>query len=165
MPENPMKLRPMGDYERPLFYAMEPEKDLEMGCIGHMRIDFGSNGKEFWHTWWPRACEHLNTEGFKAELSSVVDELKTNVLSDLAGMRRFCRDNGGYMDGGWAPNYGYVIEAKDYRFFLRCNPMPGDYNAYLTCYDRHTQEMNQTSCLTVDDTQETTTDIQMGGMV
>ncbi len=30
-----------------------------------------------------------------------------------------------------------------YRYCLRCNPNPGDYQAYLTCFDKQVQEMNQ----------------------
>jgi hypothetical protein len=46
---------------------MTPEKDAELGCIGHVRMDFGHGGKEFWHTWWPRGDETLNSPEFKAE--------------------------------------------------------------------------------------------------
>ena len=40
--------------EAALFYAMTPEEDQRLGCIGHVRMDFGHRGQEFWHTWWPR---------------------------------------------------------------------------------------------------------------
>mgnify|MGYP001497574394 CR=1 FL=1 len=38
--------------------------------IGHVRGDFGSNGNEFHHTWWPQH-EELNTDEFKTELTQV----------------------------------------------------------------------------------------------
>ena len=41
-------------------------------------------------------------------------------------------------------NYGYVVETENYRYCLRCNPVPGDYQAYLTCFDKRVQEMGQT---------------------
>ena len=31
-------------------------------------MDFGRSGNEFWHTWWPRGPEELNSPAFKAEL-------------------------------------------------------------------------------------------------
>lgn len=169
MANTPRKIRPMGDYEKPLFFAMTPEEDLKLGCIGHVRIDFRRTGREFWHTWWPRAWESLNDAAFKEELSAVVDELKKDVLSGLSGMRRFCADHGGYMEGGWAPNYGYVIETENRRYFLRCNPMPGDYNAYLNCFDRHTLEMNQdkvlcSGVLQNTDPEQGNGDLTMGGL-
>ena len=43
------KLRPATEKEAGLFYALPPEQDEALGCIGHVRIDFGKNGKE-WHT-------------------------------------------------------------------------------------------------------------------
>ncbi len=154
--ETKYALRPASQDEAGLFYAMPPEKDAELGCIGHIRIDFGHGGKEFWHTWHPRGPEELSSPVFKAELQEVVDEMRQTVLSDMVGMKRFCTDNGGYMDGGWAPNYGYIAETEQYRYCLRCIPVQGDYNAYLTCYDKQVQEMNQA--------EQPEQGMQMGGM-
>ena len=39
-------------------------------------------------------------------------------------------------------NYGYVVETENYRYCLRCNPVHGDYQAYLACFDLRVQEMN-----------------------
>ena len=66
-----------------------------MGAIGHVRIDFGKSGTEFWHTWFPRGDESLNSASFKAELTRVVDQLRESVLKDLRSMSRFCYENGG----------------------------------------------------------------------
>ena len=113
-----------------------------MGGIGHVRMDFGGSGKEFWHTWHPRGAESLNTPEFKAELQQVVDKLRETVLKDLSSMRRFCYENGGKIPGGWSQNYGYVVETEHYEYCLRCNPVPGDYQAYLSCYDLNEQKIN-----------------------
>ena len=40
--------------EAGLFYTPHPEEDKRLGTIGHVRMDFGRSGNEFWHTWWPR---------------------------------------------------------------------------------------------------------------
>ena len=88
--------------------AMTPEEDQRLGCIGHVRMDFGHRGQEFWHTWWPRGPEELNSPEFKAELQEVVDELRTSVLKDLAGMTKYCWGHGGEV-GGWPANYGYIV--------------------------------------------------------
>ena len=55
-PQNPRKyvLRPASPDEAGFFYAQTPEEDEKQGAIGHVRMDFGHGGKEFWHTWWPR---------------------------------------------------------------------------------------------------------------
>ena len=78
-------LRPASLDEVGLFYS-EEKLDEALGTVGHLRMDFGHGEKEFWHTWWPRGPEELNSSEFKAELQEVVDELRTSVLKDLAGM-------------------------------------------------------------------------------
>ena len=58
-------------------------------------------------------------------------------------MRRFCREAGGELGENFGiRQYGYVVETEHYRYCLRCNPFPGDYQAYLTCFDKRVQEMN-----------------------
>ena len=69
-----------------LFFALSPEKNVELGCIGHVRIDFGHDGNGFYHTWHPRGPEEWNTRDFKDELTDVVDELRKSVLHSLGEM-------------------------------------------------------------------------------
>ena len=40
----------------------------------------------------------------------------------------------------WRPRY--VIETEHYEYCLRCNPVKGDYRAYLSCYDLNEQKIN-----------------------
>ena len=58
-------------------------------------MDFGRSGNEFWHTWWPRGPEELNSPVFKAELQEVVDTLRESVLKNRFAMERFCYARGG----------------------------------------------------------------------
>ena len=146
VPDNPIKfeMRPASPDEAELFYALPPEKDEELGAVGHVRMDFGRNGDEFWHTWWPRGPEGLNTPEFKEELGQVVAQLRRGVLKDFSSMLRHCHISGGEISGGiCCQNYGFVVETERYRYCLRCNPVLGDYQAYLTAYDLRTQELNQ----------------------
>ena len=124
------------------FFAQTLEQDTLMGAIGHVRIDFGHDGKGFFHTWHPRGREELNTPEFKTELQQVVDELRKTVLKDLSSMRHFCEEAGGEIPGGHVQNYGFVMETENYEYCLRCNPAPGDYQAYLSCYDLNEQKIN-----------------------
>lgn len=140
MLNNKYKLRPASAEESHLFYAMTAEDNKRFGCIGHVRIDFGRSGKEFWHTWHPRGPESLNSPAFKAELTEVVDEMRKSVLKDLPSMTAYCQDHGGQISGGWNQNYGYIVETERYRYCLRCNPVRGDYQAYCTCFDMQAQE-------------------------
>lgn len=135
-------IQPASNREAGIFYAQEPDTDRMMGAIGHVRIDFGQSGKEFWHTWHPRGDESLNSAAFKEELTRVVDQLRDSVLKDLRAMEHFCYEHGGKIDGGWRQNYGYVIETEHYRYCLRCSPGQGDYHAYLSCFDRNVQRAN-----------------------
>lgn len=148
IPESPQKylVRPASPDEAGLFYAQTPEQDEKLGAIGHVRIDFGHGGREFWHTWHPRGPEELNSPEFKAELGEVVDQLRKSVLKNLSSMRTFCNDHGGKIEGGiCTQNYGYTIETERYRYLLRCNPIEGDYQAYLTCFDKQAQRLSQDS--------------------
>ena len=129
-----LHIRPARPEEAGLFYTPHPEEDKRLGTVGHVRMDFGRSGNEFWHTWWPRGPEELNSPAFKAELQQVVDTLRESVLKNRFAMERFCYEHGGKISGGWTQNYGYIVETEHYRYCLRCNPSPGDYNCYCTAY-------------------------------
>lgn len=135
-------IRPARPDEAGLFYAQYPSEDELLGTIGHVRMDFGKSGNEFWHTWHPRGAEELNSPAFKEELQQVVDKLREDVLKSRFAMERFCYEHGGKISGGWTQNYGFIMETEHYQYCLRCNPSPGDYNAYLTCFDLDVQRQN-----------------------
>ena len=145
------EVRPASSEEAGLFFALPPERDAELGCIGHVRIDFGRDGDRFYHSWHPRGPEDLNTQDFKAELNEVVDELRQSVLKNFSAMTGYCHDHGGEINGGWVQNYGYIVETEHYRYCLRCNPAPGDYQAYLTCFYKRVQEMSHTHDFKITD--------------
>ena len=136
-------IRPARSEEAGLFYTPHPEEDKRLGTVGHVRMDFGRSGNEFWHTWWPRGPEELNSPAFKLELQEVVDTLRESVLKNRFAMERFCYEHGGKISGGWTQNYGYIVETEHYRYCLRCTPFPGDYQGYLYCYDLRQQQMAQ----------------------
>ena len=136
--------RPASREEAGLFYS-EPNQTLDeaLGTVGHLRMDFGSSGKEFFHTWWPHNEDQFNTGEFKDDLQDVVDALRADgPLKDLSAMSTYCHQNGGAItqDGR---SYGYIAETKHYRYCLRCTPSPGDYQGYLYCYDLRQQQMVQ----------------------
>jgi len=142
-PEIPIRhmLRPASPDEAGFFYVQTPEKDEEMGAVGHVRIDFGHGGKEgFYHTWWPRGPKELNTQEFQDELGRVVNDLRKSVLKDLSSMRQYCCGSGGAIGNStYCQNYGFTLETDRYTYRLRCNPIEGDYQAYLSCFDKQAQ--------------------------
>ena len=146
-PEIPLRhmLRPASPEEAGLFYAQTPESDEKLGAIGHVRIDFGRGGKGFYHSWWPRGPEELNTQEFRDELDKVVNDLRRGVLKDLSSMRRYCYGSDGAIKGGaCCQNYGFTLETERYLYRLRCNPTEGDYQCYLNCFDKQAQQMGLT---------------------
>ena len=82
-------IRPARPEEAGLFYTPHPEEDKRLGTVGHVRMDFGRSGNEFWHTWWPRGPEELNSPAFKAELQEVVDTMRESVLKNRFAMELF----------------------------------------------------------------------------
>lgn len=145
-PESQFSIRPASFDEAGLFYAMTPEEDQRLGCIGHVRMDFGHRGQEFWHTWWPHNGDIFNTPEFKADLQTVVDALRADgPLKDLSAMRQFCNQYRGAITED-SRSFGYVLDTEHYRYCLRCTPVPGDYHGYLYCYDLRQQEMARRDC-------------------
>lgn len=142
--ENGVQLRPASIEEAGLFYSeLDEKQDEALGTVGHIRMDFGSGGKEFWHTWWPHNKDRFNTPEFKAELQEIVDILRAEgLLKNLSSMSSYCYKNGGVITAD-GRNYGYIAETDHYRYCLRCTPTPGDYQGYLYCYDKRQQEMAQ----------------------
>ena len=140
--ENGVQLRPASIEEAGLFYSeLDKAQDEALGTVGHIRMDFGSGGKEFWHTWWPHNEDRFNTPEFKAELQEFVDALRANgPLKNLSEMSSYCYQNGGTITAD-GHNYGYIADTEHYRYCLRCNPTPGEYQGYLYCYDKRQQRM------------------------
>lgn len=121
--EYSIALRPASREEAGLFYSeLDEGKDEALGTVGHLRLDFGSGGKEFWSTWWPHNRDQLNTPEFKQDLQEFVDALReSGPLKNLAAMGAYCRQQGGAIteDGR---SYGYIAETEHYRYCLRCTP-------------------------------------------
>ena len=133
-------LRPASVEEAGLFYTAE-NQDAELGTVGHLRIDFDSGGKGFYHTWWPLNGNRFNTPEFKEALQEFVDAMRqSGPLKDLSTMSSYCWRNGGELTKN-DRIYGFIAETEQYRFCLRCTPRPGEYQGYLYCYDLRQQEL------------------------
>lgn len=116
-------------------YSCRAKADVERGCVGHLRGDFGRTGTEFWTSWFDHQSK-LKSADFRAELQTVVNSLreKGNLLADFASMNNACRDGTFCND-----SYGFRAESKNYEYCLRCIPRRGDYNFYLYSYDKNAQ--------------------------
>lgn len=111
--------------------------DAKRGCIGHLRGDFGYNGKEFWTSWFDH-IEGLKTQEFRNELQDVVNGMREEggLLNSFSSMRNMCRTGTPVDDDV----YGFVVETPNYEYCLRCIVRKGDYNFYLYCYDKNVWE-------------------------
>lgn len=136
-------LRPAQPNEAALFFTRDQAQDRELACIGHLRLDFGHHGREFWTTWWPHNNDELNVQPFKEEFDDLVNALrKDGPLQNFSAMSRYCaaNDAGALGDSG---SYGYIAESERYRYCLRFIPRQGDYNGYIYAYDKQQQELNR----------------------
>lgn len=71
-----------------MFYS-NCEPALRNACVGHLRMDFGSDN-EFFSTWWENRGD-LKDNAFKSELNDVVNELrKDGLLKNRSGMQHYC---------------------------------------------------------------------------
>ena len=124
--------------ETELFYsARTPERDIETGCIGHLRADFGRNGNEFWNTWTDHNNE-LKTQDFKNEFNVVIDTLRDGgILKKRSAMSAYCAKNPqAKLSDSRGNNYGFKIKTNNHVFYLRCILNQGDYNLYCYAYEK-----------------------------
>ncbi|MDR3278010.1 MAG: hypothetical protein LBT12_04485 [Oscillospiraceae bacterium] len=122
------------DEDASLFFV---QQDAERGCVGYLRGDFGRDGREFWTTWFDGQNER-GTETFRAELDAVVNHLRTQgMLKDLAAMKNVCAERqDAKLRAGRGDSYGFRFDGESHSFYVRCIPHGGDYNFYITAYDR-----------------------------
>ncbi len=134
-----VKLEPIAlNEEAALFYSI-PNETKDYGCIGHLRGDFGKDGKEFHTTWFEHQCDELNDDNFGAVFDMVIKELRTEdgplfdqrKMSEYCGYEKDCKLNGGIY-----PTWGFRIMTQRNTLYLRCMPGAiGDYHFYCYAFD------------------------------
>lgn len=118
-----------------LFYS-NAERDKELGCIGHLRGDFGRSGKEFWTTWWEHQSG-LKTQEFKDEFDMLINSLREHgFMKDRGSMADYCYSHAeARIPGAWHHDvFGFRLDTGKHRYYIRCFPHAGDYNFYVYCY-------------------------------
>lgn len=127
-----------------LYFSRSEEQDKTVGCVGHLRGDFGS-GKQFYTTWWPHQHDALNTPEFKADIDRTINWLREqpdSPLRDFDSMDRYCNryERICAIKGALLPSCGFMVKTKQYEYMLRCTPIKGDYQFYCYCYRRENFE-------------------------
>jgi len=139
--------------ELPLFYSvanltpspgMQPfisdeDREVELGCIGFLRVNFGYHGNKF-HTSWVDHRGELKTQAFKDELDTVVNYLRGdgNMLNSLGSLSEYCYSHPeARLDIMRRDDiYGFRIDTDGYCYYIRGMLTQGDKGAYVYCYQR-----------------------------
>ena len=133
-----MELRELTQPEQKYTYRQSHQLDAQTGCIGYLRGDFGSTGKEFYSSWFDNMT-YLKTPEFQAELDQVVNALREDsqyggILAGRSGLSNVCRQSTTPKFG--REESGFRVNTQGHAYLLRLNPSPGDYNFYIYCYQR-----------------------------
>lgn len=148
--EAEMTLRPMTLTERNYSYTQSQQLIMQTGCIGHLRADFGSNGKQFFSSWDDHRAD-LKSDAFKHEFDEVINTMREDskyggILKSRRDMTDYCYDHpiSGF-EGNYTKEYGFRVDTDHYSYMLRLSPNKGDYNIYCYCYlrqwlDRHMRQ-------------------------
>ena len=139
-----MELRELTQPEQKYTYRQSHQLDAQTGCIGYLRGDFGSTGKEFYSSWFDNMA-YLKTPEFQTELDQVINALRENpqyggILTDRSSLYNVCRQS-------TAPKFGrdesgFRVNTQDYAYLLRLNSSPGNYNFCVYCYKRDYLDRN-----------------------
>lgn len=121
-----------------MFYS-DCAPSLRNACIGHLRMDFGSDN-EFYSSWWENRGD-LKDSAFKSELNDVVREFrKVGLLKNRSEMQRYCA---AHRNLNLNESHGFCVETDEHLFLLRCRPARGNYDCYCYCYDKHELKLVQ----------------------
>ena len=110
----------------------------QTGCIGYLRADLGSSGKEF-HSTWNDTCSFFKTEEFSKEFDDVINALRLDdkygkMLGDRTSLSKYCHENAKQFSGDDKQYFGVRVDTDNHTYLLRLNPNRGEYNLYCYCY-------------------------------
>ena len=119
-----------------IFFRLDGDAAERYGAIGHLRVDFGRTGREFWSSWFNNQA-HLKTPKFKAEFDDVINSLRDDgqkpPFSSRENLASFCTASPG--KELTSRGCGYTVRTQDYSYYFRCRPQLGDYDIYCFAYD------------------------------
>ena len=119
-----------------LFYRLDSDSAERYGVFGYIRMDFGKSGREFWSTWFD-SQPIFEIKPFRTELDDVINSLRDDGIAPPFASRenlvKFCAKNPGRKFSDFGD--GYLIRTLNYSYYFRCQPRPGDYDAYCFVYD------------------------------
>ena len=133
-------IRLMKPEEYNFAYTQKQEIMDDSACIGHLRVDLGSNGQGFYTTWDDHRPE-LNSPEFKQEFDDVISTLREQEISgcflkDRDSLKKFCSQFPEAKMTEDGREYGFRLDTDDYSYMMRLNPNRGEYAAYIYAYER-----------------------------
>ena len=133
-------IRLMKPEEYNFAYTQKQEIMDDSACIGHLRVDMGSNGKGFFTNWDDHRPE-LKSPEFKAEFDVLINTLRGDgddgyFLKDRDSLKKFCYKFPESKMTDEGREFGFRIDTDDYAYMLRLNPNRGEYAAYVYAYER-----------------------------
>ena len=126
--------RIMEENERLYTFYQNQQISGQAGLIGYLKGDFGT-GEEFWTSWNDYSTE-LKTDDFKAEIDTVINRLRKDLLKDINALSHFCYSTPESAFNDNRDNYGVRLDTDEYSYLLRLNPNRGEYNFNCYCYRR-----------------------------
>lgn len=110
----------------------------QTGCIGYLRADLGSTGKEFYSTW-NDICSFFKSDEFKSEFDDVINTLRLDekygkMLGDRTSLSKYCHNSATQYIDDDNRYFGVRVDTDNYTYLLRLNPNKGEYNLYCYCY-------------------------------
>ena len=131
--------------ERCMFYS-DSTAVFADAAVGYLRMDFGKTGSEFWQTWHGKNGS-LTDSTFIREINSVLAELRKDLLKNRSAMEKYIREHDGLPIAAYDyhTGKGFKFETENNVFYLRCTPMPGDYDCYCYGYNKMALEQALTA--------------------
>ena len=115
-------------------------KEETKGLIGHMRGDFDTHGKGFYHTWFDDNPK-LKSPEFMMEFNDVVNFLRERLLTDRAYMRSFVKGHPEMkIESEITTSHGMFVDSENYEYDIRTISEDGNYDFYIYCYDKRLQK-------------------------
>ena len=133
-------IRLMKPEEYNFAYTQKQEIMDDSACIGHLRVDLGSNGQGFFTNWDDHRPELKSLE-FKQEFDDVINALRKQEISgcflkDRASLKKFCQQFPEAKMTEDGREFGFRLDTDDYTNMMRLNPNRGEYAAYIYAYER-----------------------------
>lgn len=123
-----INIRAMTPDERGFSYT-QPDLFEATGCIGHLRVDMGNTGTQFFSSWDDHQAD-LKTAAFKTEFDQFINAMRNDpehgeILRSRATLASYCLR---HPDSGFenSREYGFRADTDKYSYLLRLNPKRGE---------------------------------------